>query len=157
VTGEIPFVTFPALFTGHFYTPAGSHHTQSNGGIFMTAQKKKSERVTKEKILKAIEGGAKSLTAVSKALGFKGSVSGSTAKRIRELVPDIEERMKSAGSKREGKKTRKAQSTIEIPDICPFRSSSSYAVLWTILFNNRKKGITRAKLIERGVKMTGKV
>ena len=47
--------------------------------------------LTLEAILSAIAAGATSLTAVSKAMGLsKGAVSGSTAKAIRKLMPDVD-------------------------------------------------------------------
>jgi hypothetical protein len=45
--------------------------------------------LTRESIIKAINDGAKSLTKVAHAHGYKGSVSSGTAKTIRNIVPEI--------------------------------------------------------------------
>lgn len=49
--------------------------------------------INKENIEKTIQQGATSISQVYKILGGKGNVSGNTAKKIRELCPDIAERL----------------------------------------------------------------
>jgi hypothetical protein len=46
--------------------------------------------------------------------------------------------------------------SLKVPDVCPFRESSAYGKVWTVLYNNREKGITRTRLVEEAVKVTGK-
>lgn len=43
----------------------------------------------------------------------------------------------------------------DVPEVCPYRPTSSYGKLWTIL-HAHPQGITRPDLIEQGVKATGK-
>ena len=50
-------------------------------------------QITRESILNSITDGAKSLTAISKAHGYIGSVSGNISAKIKSLVPDVAERM----------------------------------------------------------------
>ena len=51
-------------------------------------------KVTRELVLAALGSGAKSVSAVGKALGAKGNVSGSLTKKIREVVPEIADLLK---------------------------------------------------------------
>lgn len=46
--------------------------------------------MTKEAVMLAVFGGAKSLSEVFHSLGGKGNVSGSTTKKMREMVPNIQ-------------------------------------------------------------------
>ena len=55
-------------------------------------------KFTVESVLKAIDDGAKSLTGIAHAHGYKGSVSGSTATVIRYLVPDVADRLNGKGA-----------------------------------------------------------
>jgi hypothetical protein len=45
--------------------------------------------MTKEAVMLAVFGGAKSLSGIFQALGGKGNVSGSTTKKLREMIPGI--------------------------------------------------------------------
>ena len=58
---------------------------------------KKSRVISEQAILKTIKGGAKTLTDVVHGLGYS-SVCGSTTKKIKAAVPDIQERLKSGNS-----------------------------------------------------------
>ena len=49
--------------------------------------------ISRVSILNAITDGAKSLTGISKAHGYIGSVSGNISAKIKSLVPDVAERM----------------------------------------------------------------
>jgi len=71
-------------------------------------------RSTAEKIIAAVEGGAKSLTGVSKALGSRIGQR-PVAKKIRELVPDIKARLQA----NEGAQTVKAETTVTTETIRP--------------------------------------
>jgi hypothetical protein len=114
---------------------------------------KKTAEITVEAVNKVIsEGRLTSLTQVSKALGLgKGSISGSVAKRLRQLVPQIDamlaENKNGKGEKPEGKPTE-ATPQDDGDTICPFRASSKYAAIWMALYRHRKTGVTRKALVE---------
>lgn len=87
--------------------------------------------LTLEAVLSALAEGATSLTAVSKALGLsKGAVSGSTAKAIRKLLPDVDKLLAAnkqpkgvveSGKAKEAKKVAKAKT----PDKKPTKDVST--------------------------------
>lgn len=144
----------------------------------------KAVELTAAAVLDAVKGGAKSLTGISKALGLgKGSVSGSTAKAIRALVPDVEARMaadkaskggagkgdakdKPAKAKAESSKSPKVKSAkpakVPIKDSKwphdkrnPFRQGGAYATCFNILASH-KAGLAKEKLVELLAEATGK-
>jgi hypothetical protein len=112
-----------------------------------------------------------SLTDISRALGHKGTISGSVAARIRELVPNVADLLaankpakdaksasdaKQAGNpkvkkaakasaKPAGKKTAGAVA-YPIPDCTPYRESSGYAQVWAILHAHKDTGISKTDL-----------
>lgn len=49
--------------------------------------------------MQSIEKGATSISGIWKSIGGKGNISGSTAKKIRELVPDIQDRLNTNKNK----------------------------------------------------------
>jgi len=111
------------------------------------------KQLSKEAVLDALKSSnATSLTALHKAMGGKGSVPGSTAKRMRELVPDIEKRF--AANKGEktpptaAKKSTKAVPSPKYPrhPSNPYRQGSSYGLCYDILAS-QKEGIRRDELI----------
>ncbi|MBU0769580.1 MAG: hypothetical protein KJ687_10860, partial [Proteobacteria bacterium] len=55
--------------------------------------------ISKENIEKAIQKGAQSISQIYKMLGNSGNISGSTAKKIREIMPDIQERLNANKNK----------------------------------------------------------
>jgi hypothetical protein len=55
----------------------------------------KAKQPTVESINQALSSGAKSLTDISRHHGYKGSVSGCLGDKIKALVPDVAERLKS--------------------------------------------------------------
>jgi len=143
---------------------------------------KSDARITEKSVLKAVEHGAKSPTAVAKALGYKSGSSG-VLKSILKVVPDLRERLQSLNDGQEISATAKSVNTItkddadnddkkdkghkEIPvghtaasampeDIVPYRPSSGYAQVWSILFAHRKDGITKKDLIAQYMKRSGK-
>jgi hypothetical protein len=135
--------------------------------------------LTAELVLEAVKGGAKSLTAVSKALGLgKGSVSGSTAKAIRALVPDIEARLAANKANKGDTKTdakpkvAKAKPSTTKGKVKPakapikegkwprdprnpFREGSAYATCFNILAFH-KAGLPKEKMVELLAEATGK-
>ena len=122
-------------------------------------------KLTRERILEAVESGADTMSQVVRALGYR-SVCGSTTSRIRSLVPDIGERL---GGSKEGpakavaakaptkraarpKKTPKAKpqkkaARTEYPraDSNPFREGSAYATGYDILAHAGEAGIERGR------------
>lgn len=151
----------------------------------MTSKKAEPKVITADGILKALAGGAKSLTGVAKLLGYK-SGSSATLKKIIQVVPDIEDRLainvpakdipnkdapKVVASKakpKAGKKLVKAvpekkpavkktaSNEYPMPECVPYRASSGYALAWSILFAHREKGISKADLLSAYKKVSGK-
>jgi len=111
-----------------------------------------------------------SLTQISKALGYKGSISGDLSKKIRKWFPTIDSWLKrnAEDKKRKGKKkggSKNAAKTKAKPirktkyrrhPENPFtRENSSYSKCFNILASFRK-GLHREKLAELLAKETGK-
>jgi hypothetical protein len=109
---------------------------------------------------------ATSLTAVWHSLGGKGSIPGSTSKKLRELCPDIMQRL--AANK--GNATPKAKDQKPKPRIVPksgksacprnaknpFREGSAYGLLVDLLAQAGDKGISRDDLLKDFCKITKK-
>ena len=128
--------------------------------------KEKSEsRITAEAIFSAINNGAKSLTAVAKALGYKSGSSG-VIQAILKVVPDLREHLHtlndlpSGVANERGEKNEKnkpaSPSAYPIPDCVPYRPSCGYAMVWSILYAHRQTGISRKDLIEKYKTCSGK-
>ena len=139
----------------------------------------KNTEISKESIVAIIsKGQVKSLTGISKELGFKGSVSGAMSKRIKENCPEVLKLLKAnmviAELGNDSKKPEKSKNAIERPVKVaakkpthtpardsqhasnPFRAgSSSYGKCWEILFAH-KNGIHKAELVKLLAKETGK-
>ena len=130
---------------------------------------KRRRELTRERILRAWASGATSLTGLHKAMGGTGNVPGSTAKRIRELVPDIAERLavnKARGAKPQASKP-KAKRTVQPSGKSrpsgqwtrhaknPFREGSSYATAYDIVAAH-PKGLRKDEWVELFCKATGK-
>ena len=140
---------------------------------------KSESRITEKSVLKAVEQGAKSPTAVAKALGYKSGSSG-VLKSILKVVPDLRERLQSlndgqvisAGVTSVTKDNddiddREDETHEEAPvghsaassmpeDIVPYRPSCGYAKVWAILYAHRHNGITKKELISQYMKRSGK-
>lgn len=128
---------------------------------------KSESRITEESVLKAIEQGAKSLTAVAKALGYKSGSSG-VIKNILKVVPDLRTKLQAlnvfpAGTAKEAgtaeapvKNTSASPSAYPIPDCVPYRPASGYAQVWAILHAHRQSGISKKDLIEKYRVSSGK-
>ena len=108
--------------------------------------------ITAESIAKVLEEQKpQSISQVYRLLGHAGSIPGSTAKRIRELVPDIDEKLKDnkgsrlAASGKSGKKS--ATKRYPRSPTNPFRDGSGYGLVFDILAAHRD-GIAKEKLIE---------
>ncbi|OGV59051.1 MAG: hypothetical protein A2283_03670 [Lentisphaerae bacterium RIFOXYA12_FULL_48_11] len=137
----------------------------------MTTQK---QELTKERIVGIIaQGKAKSLTDISKSLGYKGSVSGSLSKKIKALVPEIDKLLKTNIILQE----LTCPATTPIPKNplwkspakspvrkCkyprhpknPYRQNSGYGLVFDILASH-KDGLRRDQLVSLYSKASGKV
>ena len=122
----------------------------------------KTSPMTVEVINEAIAKGAKSLTDVARHLGHKGSISGKLAKQIRELVPDIADRLKANAPQKTtepkaGKPAKKTKSGGKYPrhPQCPFRDGSSYAIAFDV-FASHPNGVVRAELTKEYAKASKK-
>lgn len=107
--------------------------------------------------------------------GEDKKLDGRMAKRLRIVLPGIEELLKKNVPLKEDKPTKAPKSksaktkpikapksksdkkwSIEIPEVCPYRPSSSYAAVFAVLYEHRQSGITRAELLQKVMKITGK-
>ena len=112
--------------------------------------------LTGEAVAKVInDGRLTSLTQVSKVLELgKGSVSGSVARRLKELVPNIEQLLTANKAVKDGDAADRGKPQASAPQdegerLCPFkREGSKYRAIWLALWRHRKTGITRKALIE---------
>ena len=120
--------------------------------------------LTKEAILKVLEAsGATSLSGLYRAMGGGNSIPGSTAKRMRELVPDIVAHLqankggKIKGKKAAAEKPKPAVRTSRYPrhPANPYREGSSYALAFDILAAHHG-GLSRHDLVELYAKASGK-
>lgn len=128
--------------------------------------------LSKEKIVAILEvRNPTSLSQIYRCLGGSGSVSGSTAKRLKMLVPDIMERLagnkavpvkserapKSEATRHPNGKPMKA-SKAKVPHHSqnPFRPNSGYALLINLVANAGSKGIGKEDLLKAYCKATGK-
>lgn len=135
----------------------------------------KTIEINAESIRKALETTkCTSLTGLWKALGGSGSVSGSSAKKMREAFPDIEVILagnKAGTAKSEGavlplkdKQVRKAdkkpanspKSTISRHQKNPFREGSSYGLLVDLIAAVGSKGIGKETLLAEFCRLSGK-
>ena len=132
--------------------------------------------VTAESIRKAIQiGGADSFTQIAHMLGFKGSVSSSLTKKIRDLVPDASALMAvvrgTKGSKADQpikvvklskadiQKAKRLQTKGKLPPRHPankFREGSSYGICFDLLAEAGGAGLPRERLIALLAKATNK-
>ena len=113
------------------------------------------KQLTRQAVVEAVKGQT-SMTAVVKSLGYK-SVYGATTRKIRELVPDIDDRLgkNKGGSKKPSPKKatppktdrkRKSKAEDEAGKLSPFRAGSKYSEIWKILYRERKTGVSRQKV-----------
>jgi len=118
-----------------------------------------------EVIQDAIKNGAKSLTDISRFLGHKGSISGKLSKQIRNLVPNVAERLKSNTSQtpKPSKPSKKSEQPKKVKHSGKyprhpknvFRDGSGYGLAFDILASHTK-GIARSELVEKYAKASGK-
>ena len=114
--------------------------------------------ITADDILKAIADGAKSPTAIAKQLGYK---SGSSAiiKRLVAAVPDLQERLALNVSHADAQAIEarpENPAAYPIPDCVPYRKTSGYAMVWSILYAHRTDGINKHALTEKYKAWSGK-
>lgn len=122
----------------------------------------KSVELSPESIENALaQGSPTSLTALWKILGGKGSVPGSTAKRLRELVPGLAERLAGNKPAKTAKPTpapkpkaapRKPKAAPKADgEQTPYRSGSAYSKVYLIL-QAHPEGIKRDDLVRLAAK-----
>jgi hypothetical protein len=127
----------------------------------------KAIEMTAEAVNKALEASkATSLTGLYRALGGSGSIPGSTAKRMRELVGDLEERLaknKAVGSpatkptaKKEPKAAKPKASRVPRHPQNPFREGSNYGTLVDLIAQAGQTGVSKDSLIKSYCRATGK-
>lgn len=135
----------------------------------------KSVEINAITIKKALESNPTSLTGLWKALGGSGSVSGSSAKKMRETVPGIEAILaenKGISAQGEGsvvspkakrlpktdKKSAKAPKKSDIPrhPKNPFREGSGYGLILDLIANASPKGIGKETLLAEFCRISGK-
>ena len=146
----------------------------------MTANKAEPKVLSADNILKALDQGAKSMTAVAKMLGYKSGSSG-VLKKLIATVPDLAARLAAAApaankdapkepareAKPKGKKTGAVaekkpagKAAFTIPDYTPFRHTdgkpSGYAMVWAILHAHKDTGISKADLVAKYKAWSGK-
>lgn len=88
-------------------------------------------KITVETITAAVNGGARTLTAVYEACGGKGSVPGSTARKMRGLVPDLDGRLEA----NRGDGSGEGRSGCRLPPrhpANPYREGSQYATMFDL-------------------------
>ena len=127
--------------------------------------------LNQQKIIIALESRSpKSLTEVYRILGGAGKLSGSVAKKMRELVPGIEERLASnkagkmkaeekpqatipkSGKTGKGAKSRKpGVHQPEEAESTPYRKGSAYSKVYQIL-TEHPDGISRTELIREAAR-----
>ena len=128
--------------------------------------------ITADAINKALaEHKPTSLTGLWKALGGKGSVPGSTAKKMREAVPDILERLEANKPLEtlKSKPTTEKKTTKPTPKSTgfksgkfprnpknPFREGSGYGLLTDIIASSGSNGIAKDEVVKAYCKATGK-
>ena len=112
------------------------------------------KNITASEIQKALDGGATSMTAIAKKLGFK---SGSTSilKRISAAMPDVGAQLIANCRKQESKNTPASTAAYTIPDSTPYRRTSGYAQVFSILFHH-KNGISKSDLLAKYKAWSGK-
>ena len=135
-------------------------------------------QITRESLLLINEAKApRTLSEAYRLLGGKGKLSGTTAKKMRELVPGIEailakNKAKASESKAEGsveppkekrlqkadKKSAKALKKSAVPrhPKNPFRPGSGYGLLLDLIANAGSKGIGKEDLLKAYCKAAGK-
>lgn len=135
----------------------------------------KTIEINADSIKKALESKPTSLTGLWKALGGSGSVSGSSAKKMREAVPGIEAILagnkagtanaegpviptKSKRGQKGDKKPARAPKKSAVPrhPKNPFREGSGYGLLVDLLAHAGSKGIGKPELIQAYAKTSGK-
>ena len=139
-------------------------------------------KLSKESLIVVLETRSpRSLTEIYRVLGGAGKLSGSTAKRMRELVPGIDEwvdnnkakageetgkahpqegkaKFRTSKTSKSAKKTAKAGAKSKVPRAVqnPFRPGSGYGLLLDIIANAGAKGIGKPDLLKAYCKATGK-
>jgi hypothetical protein len=111
------------------------------------------------KAVKAVKGPAKAPAAkdtkkADKAAKGKNGKNGKVPAKGVKAVKSV----KPAKTGKTGKtgKTINAKAKLEVTDGCPYRPTSAYGKLFTLLLKYKEKGISRADFVKEGAKVTGK-
>ena len=136
----------------------------------------KKQEVTKELIAGVLEKGIgriTSLSDISRALGYKGAISGSLSKKIRQLVPHIDDLLRGNRAVQEQDKkptdkpnkkpksksadTKPVKASGNHADGNPYRAGSNYAVVFDCLAKMGKdKPVSRKDLVKKVCEISGK-
>ena len=97
----------------------------------------------------------------STAAKVKAPMAVKADKMVKEVKPSKSvakpvKTIKAVKGSKTDKGTNKESGENSNPDGNPYRSYSSYGKLWSILFKNKEKGISRADLIKQGMTAIGK-
>jgi hypothetical protein len=123
----------------------------------------KVQDLTKEQVLEMVGKGAASISEVARRLGLcRDKLDGKTSKRIRSLVPGLDEMLKfnkekpaPASTEKEPAPTELGKDSLneEMADDNPYRPGSAYATIFDV---GSKGFLTKADLITKAAASTGK-
>ncbi len=112
--------------------------------------------ITKEQVLEAVKQGASSISGLATRLGYKGRISGSTGRKLKALVPGLDELLKAnrqASTESTAPKAVKGSPKAVNDPGNPYRPGSMYHVL----FEEGSRGfVAKHELIERVAGLTSK-
>lgn len=116
--------------------------------------------LTKENIIEASKD-ASSLTGIWKSLGGKGSIPGSTAKKMRVLVPDIishlaRKAVKTTRPQKANKNIIKRGMPPAIPQNPFKKQSTGYGLMVNLIARSGSKGIGKDALLAEYCRLSGK-
>ena len=86
----------------------------------------------------------------------RGKTTGKTGKKVEKKAVKKTSKPKNPVKKESKGRSDKKPAYKNIPECSPYRPSSAYAVVFSILHKNREKGITRGEVVKEAMKVTGK-
>ncbi len=104
--------------------------------------------ITEEQVQTAIRGGESSISGLAKRLGYRGKISGSTGRKLRALVPGLDDILKNRQASTESsapKATKVSPKAVNDPGN-PYRPGSMYHRLFEV---GSKGFMPKRELIER--------
>jgi hypothetical protein len=112
--------------------------------------------ITKEQVLESIKEGASSISGLATRLGYKGKISGSTGRKLKALVPQLDDLLKvnrQASCKGTATNAKTVPLKTKTVEANPYRQGSMY----NILFEEGSKGfVPKQELIERVANLVSK-